>query len=221
MARVHDWNQIQEAHADFLNSEATLHFVRHGHTLYNDSNRISGTHNTRLSAAGRQQATALVSRLTMPISLLLSSDLDRAVDTARIYSKEAGIRNTIVQDRRLREVNLGVMAGRKRVFVESFAIGDIDFAPDRGESYRQVSRRLASWLTDVASVLRNERLDSHVAVFTHNGVMRIVHSFFYPVANRADVFHREFGNSDVLSVELKDFRVPAMWRSSAEVKRSA
>lgn len=213
-ARIYNWDRIHEATLHCLNGDAKLHFIRHGHTLYNDLNRMSGTHNTRLSATGRLQAIALASRLTMPISLALSSDLHRAFETASIYCKEVGIRRPIVQDRRLREVNLGVMAGRKRTFVEAFAVGDIDYAPDRGESYRQASRRIASWLTDVANVLQNDCADLHVAVFTHNGAMRIIHSFFNPVANSVSVFKREFGNSDILSVGLKEFRVPTLWTSS-------
>lgn len=218
-AAVHDWGRIQRAAAKFSNARATLHFVRHGRTLYNGSNRVSGIHDTRLSASGRKQAEDLGFRLTAPISLVLSSDLVRAYETATIYCKTAGIRTPIVRDRRLREVDLGVLAGKKRAFVQPFAAGDIDFAPKGGESYRAASRRIASWLLDVASVLRDERPDCHAAVFTHTGTMRIAQSFFTPVTNGRQVFSRKFCNVEVLSAEIGEFRLPELWVDSAAETR--
>lgn len=220
-AAVHDWDRIQRAAAECSNTRATLHFVRHGRTLYNGSNRVSGIHDTRLSASGRRQAEELAFRLVAPISLVLSSDLVRAYETAVIYCRMAGIRSPIVQDCRLREVDVGVLAGKKRAFVPRFAAGDIDFAPDGGESYRTASRRIASCLLDVASVLRDEGPDCHVAVFTHTGTMRIVHSFYNPVTSGRQVFSREFRNIETLSAEIGEFRLPALWvDASTETTRN-
>ena len=147
--------------------------------------------------------------------------LVRAYETATIYCQTVGIGTPIVQDRRLREVDLGVLAGKKRAFVQPFAAGDINFAPDGGESYRAASRRIASWLLDVAGVLRDERPDCEVAVFTHTGTMRIVHSFFNPVTSGRQVFSREFRNIETLSAEIGEFRVPALWMdASAETTRN-
>ena len=220
-AAVHDWERIRAAAAEFSNTRARLHFVRHGRTLYNGANRVSGIHDTRLSASGRRQAADLALRLTAPMSLVLSSDLVRAYETAIIYCETTGIRTPIVQDRRLREVDLGVLAGKKRAFVQPYAAGDVDFAPDGGESYRAASRRTASWLIDVASVLRDERPGCHIAVFTHTGTMRIVHSFFNPIGSGRQVFGRKFRNIETFSAEIGDFRLPELWvDAAAETRRN-
>lgn len=64
-----------------------IHFVRHGETSFNVEGRLQGQSNVPLNENGRLQASLIASRIAkMPagfIDCIISSDLDRAADTAR------------------------------------------------------------------------------------------------------------------------------------------
>jgi broad specificity phosphatase PhoE len=87
-----------------------LLLVRHGATAWNNEGRIIGSTDFPLSTDGRKQAQQLGIRLSgEPIDIILSSDLKRASETARIISIECGA--PLVLDNRLREVDFGLWEG--------------------------------------------------------------------------------------------------------------
>ncbi|MGH9199536.1 MAG: histidine phosphatase family protein, partial [Acidimicrobiia bacterium] len=142
-----------------------LLFVRHGLTRYNIQKKVSGIHNTKLSPKGIEQAIMLATRLSETrIDVVFSSDLDRALRTAEIFVREAKLPTKIRLDSRLREVNLGVIQGKVRRHVVAFASGDIDFRPEKGESYRDAARRVASFILDAAKVCRGRESNTTIAV---------------------------------------------------------
>jgi broad specificity phosphatase PhoE len=62
--------------------------VRHGETLWNLAGRVQGHADSELSPAGRAQAEALARRLARePFDMLVSSDLGRAMATARAVAQ--------------------------------------------------------------------------------------------------------------------------------------
>ena len=84
--------------------------LRHGVTDWNDGGRFQGHADIPLNDAGREQAAAAGAQLSrLGITQVVSSDLSRAVETARIVAGSAGL--TPVADPRLREVNVGSWAG--------------------------------------------------------------------------------------------------------------
>ena len=87
--------------------------VRHGETQWNADGRIQGHRGEGLNAHGREQARAVAERLAgEDFDALISSDLERAMETARAISALTG--HPIRPDRRLREWNLGVLSGLLR-----------------------------------------------------------------------------------------------------------
>ena len=90
--------------------ETTVIVVRHAETAWNRERRMQGTTDTKLSDIGHAQAEALARRLaTETFSVLYSSDLSRAHDTARKIARHG--QRTLQLDQRLRERAFGVFEG--------------------------------------------------------------------------------------------------------------
>src|SRR5688500_1894842 len=121
-----------------------LILLRHGETEWNSLGRLQGHQDSALNPEGLRQAEALAERLA-PLSFqaLYSSDLGRAVETARRIAARTG--HALRQDTRLRERGVGILEGLTRqeahqrhpaVFAE-YKASRPDFVVPGGESSRQ------------------------------------------------------------------------------------
>lgn len=129
--------------------ERRLLLVRHGQTEYNLVGRMQGQLDTPLSEVGRGQAVQVARELSgWPIGTVVSSDLTRAVDTARAITEVSGL--GFSTDPRLRETDLGEWAGRAHEDVDADFPGarahwrlNPTWAPPGGETRLEVSARAA------------------------------------------------------------------------------
>lgn len=72
--------------------QLTVYLVRHGETFWNREGRCQGATDIPLTDAGRAQAHALALALAeKPLSLVLSSSLQRGQETARIIAEPHGL----------------------------------------------------------------------------------------------------------------------------------
>ena len=152
-----------------------LYIIRHGETEWNSQGRIQGHTDIPLSEAGRQQAQYTAERLkNVNFDIAYSSDLSRTSETAQIILGKRNIEvNTLTS---LREYNKGVFEG---LTVEEYSqrypdqydaslINDLDFAPESGESIRDVSKRMSEFGTFVKS----QHLNDDVLIVGHGGALR-------------------------------------------------
>ncbi len=88
----------------------TLFLFRHGETDWNREGRLQGHTDTQLNATGISQAEALAQRLrSHQLDAVVSSDLSRALTTARIVAEVLGV--PVVTEHGLREVSVGLAEG--------------------------------------------------------------------------------------------------------------
>lgn len=88
-----------------------LWLVRHGQTDWNVEKRIQGHTPTDLNAAGRRQAAGLANYFSRStFAGVYSSDLPRALNTARIIADRLGL--SVSTTTALRERNLGLYEGK-------------------------------------------------------------------------------------------------------------
>ncbi len=124
-----------------------LVMLRHGQTEFNAGNRMQGQLDTELSDLGRDQAVAAAEVLAKRQPLLIvSSDLQRALDTAVALGERSGM--PVEVDTRLRETHLGDWQGMTHHEVDASAPGarlewrnDATWAPHGGESRVDVAAR--------------------------------------------------------------------------------
>ncbi len=153
------------------------HFVvvRHGETEWNRVSRIQGQRDSALTAAGRAQAEALARRIAAqpPFDLLVSSDLGRALQTARPIAAATGHEPRL--DPRLRERSFGLGEGLSYAeigerYPEAFRPErelDADYAIPGGESRRAFHERVAAAFESLAA----RHPGSRIVVVTHGGVL--------------------------------------------------
>lgn len=148
--------------------------IRHGETEWNVAARIQGHGDSALTAAGVEQARALARRLARePFDVLISSDLGRALATARCVAEETG--HAVVPDARFRERHFGAGEGLGYAeidarFPDAFSRTrpvDPEYAIPGGESRRAFHERVANAFDAVV----REHAGRRVVVVTHGGVL--------------------------------------------------
>ncbi len=145
-----------------------LWLVRHGETAWNAERRFQGWTDVPLNSRGREQARELAVALTEALAgrttSVWSSDMSRAVETARIAFGEPRT------DPRLRELEFGEMEGRTWTDLDeptrnSLASFD-EFGAPGGESMTDMKARVFAFVADLPP-------GDHV-VFTHGAVIRLL-----------------------------------------------
>ncbi|MGE5215531.1 MAG: histidine phosphatase family protein [Chloroflexota bacterium] len=148
--------------------------VRHGQTEWNIKGIRQGHLDSKLTVRGIAQAKALGARLAREkFSTLYSSDLGRAVETAREIADLTGHR--IVTDARLRERHLGIFQGLNAEEIiakypeerRQFRTMGPDYVIPGGESMRQQVARNVAYMNELALKHQGEQ----IVVVTHGGVV--------------------------------------------------
>jgi probable phosphoglycerate mutase len=151
-----------------------LIMVRHGQTEWNLKGIRQGHLDSALTERGVNQAKALGSRLVHEsFSALYSSDLGRAVETAKTIAAMTG--HEVITDSRLRERNLGIFQGLsseeiKEKYPEEYRLHRTlgpEYVIPGGESVHQQVRRNVEYLTWIAEKHPAET----IVVVSHGGVL--------------------------------------------------
>ncbi|HWL29872.1 MAG TPA: histidine phosphatase family protein [Burkholderiaceae bacterium] len=154
--------------------------IRHGETQWNADRRLQGQLDIPLSATGVMQATRLNAYLRTPafepaVDVIVTSDLERARETARIAAGHLGI--PLVPCPELRERCYGVYEGRDWAELKGkdTGVAVIDFSDpaqdvDQGESLADFDRRIQGAFAQLAARYRGK----NVLAFSHGGVIDIV-----------------------------------------------
>ncbi len=160
---------------------AQMYFTRHGQTIWNVENKICGATDIALTELGRRQAQELGRKIQndrLCIDEILYSPLMRARDTALEIAGITGI--PARADVRLKEQNFGkyeatprnggAFQEAKKCFVNHF---------DGGETMLHLAQRIYNLLDEI----REESGTKTYLLVAHNGIARVVHSYFHDMTN--------------------------------------
>lgn len=151
--------------------------VRHGQSEGNAEGRFGGHTATPLSERGRLEAEATARALaTENLTAIYSSDLSRAIETARPLAALTGLE--INQTEAFRERSVGVMEGLSfeeaaTAHPEQYAAllhRDFEHVILGGESYRQMLGRVQRKLDEII----NTHTGGRIAIFSHTGTICIL-----------------------------------------------
>lgn len=152
----------------------TLLLIRHGQSGGNADGRFGGHGPTPLSELGRKQAELTARAVANEgISAVYSSDLARAIQTAEPLAKRLKLDLHVSPD--FRERHVGVLEGltfdesREAFPKDYYALvnRNIHHVITKGESYRQLLRRITTKLT---MILRNHP-GERIAIYSHTGAI--------------------------------------------------
>ena len=138
-------------------SSIAIVFETHSTTTDNERWIATGWIDGRLSSAGQRQAKELSERRAAEeIAAVFTSDLARAVETAKLAFGERDI--PIFHDWRLRECDYGELNGTPVARLEVERSRHVYEPYPGGESYGQVVARVQSFLHDLSPRFENERV---------------------------------------------------------------
>jgi broad specificity phosphatase PhoE len=182
--------------------------VRHGESTCNQSKTYTGQTESPLTELGILQAKITGEYLyqNYKIDLVYSSDLSRAIDTAKAFTEKTG--QQVIADKNLREFDLGLWAGKTfeevdKLFPKTAKLFKKDLAnsyADGGESYAQFQSRVKKAFEEIAS--KND--GKTVAVFTHGGVVRALYSAWNNFSADQVNSSPKFSNSSITVVEYSN-----------------
>ena len=141
-----------------------LVYETHSTSVDNEVGRATGWLGGTLSETGREQARLLGDRRRNDgIDLVVASDLNRSIETARIAFDGSGIPITL--DWRLRECDYGSLNGMPRARLDTERRRRLDEPFPGGESWRQAVGRVSGALDEIARERSGQRvlLICHVA----------------------------------------------------------
>lgn len=185
-----------------------MHLIRHAESRINADKRVTGSQDVELSSFGEEQAKHLGTQLDSYYDLAFTSTLQRSRRTLEIAIESAGIRiGDILQDRRLNERSLGILEGQKSRWIREYVYGDLNYAPERGESYKRVAQRILSFLLDLAHCTSEEPL-SRILISGHMGPMRIMVGLLMQEKDPATVLSLKFSNTEVIKLTWERLQIP-------------
>jgi broad specificity phosphatase PhoE len=164
-------------------------FVRHGESLKNTKNIASCWPEKKrfpLTRKGRKQIKGLAVKLkNKKIDLIFTSDLLRAKQTAEIVGKKLGLEPKL--DKRLREINVGILNGRSlkeigEVWNQDKKLSPLKhyskrfkIAPPGGETYKDAEKRMFSFLKE----LNQKHKDKNILIISHARSITLLEKTIY------------------------------------------
>lgn len=163
-----------------------LTVVRHGETDSNKAHLLQGQVNTPLNETGLMQATLLGKSLeNTTFDDVFTSDLDRAIDTARaivkhnIKLKDSDVETLITRDVLIREKSFGKMesipGGEYHKIAQLAGYSDpYYYLPDGGESPNMVRIRVQKFINKLFERAREKEVHEtwNVLLVSHGGWIR-------------------------------------------------
>jgi 2,3-bisphosphoglycerate-dependent phosphoglycerate mutase/probable phosphoglycerate mutase len=154
-----------------------LILLRHGQTDYNVAGRMQGHLDSHLTTVGHEQAAAAAPVLAaLEPDRVVSSDLERAVDTAEVVGAACGL--AVKFDARLRETHLGEWQGRTVAEIDGDYPGaiaawrsDPTWAPPGGESRVAVVARSRPVVDELDAEFADSHGASTVLLVAHGGLI--------------------------------------------------
>ena len=174
---------------------------RHGESEDNRDRVFSGWRDSPLTELGCEQARALAPQLArLPLNLVITSDLARSKETARLaLLPHANL--TWEEDRRIKERDYGDLAGQsKRAWMEkdpertSLWRRGYDVAPPNGESLKMVEQRVWPFLDELVQRIRRKKIN--IVLSLHGNSMRAVRRYFEHLSLEETLTHESPLGSD-------------------------
>ncbi len=154
---------------------ARILLTRHGETYESRNSIIQGHSDTALTTVGRETALAVGEYLSCheSVKVILTSDLSRTVETARLIASKIDPRPQIIQVFVLREMCSASLEGKPFALLDALRAsdprGEEYAAPVGGESIADLRKRVLDWYYSFIPTAADGTL-----IVTHKGPLSII-----------------------------------------------
>jgi probable phosphoglycerate mutase len=184
-----------------------LFLVRHGQTTFNVEGRLPGQmEGVALTDEGRRQAyRAAVALSGVPLSAVVSSPLERALDTAKAIAKGGALEVHLEPD--LMDTDVGRWTGMKIDDVKksdpawTAFVEHPDQPPDGVESLAQVQARAVAV---VERILANPALGNFVVVVAHADIVKVILAHYMRIHLDTTLRHMYIGNASISALAFHE-----------------
>ncbi len=158
-----------------------LYVVRHGETDYNKQGKYLGRLDQPLNQVGIDQAKRLSEKIKkLPIDMVISSPLERTMQTARVITPGY----EVIQNKYFIERSLGVYEGLAKQeaqqkypdLYQKVITRIFNQAPPQGETINHVQDRVFKGLDD----LKLKYPDKNILLVTHAFIAKVINKYFHP-----------------------------------------
>ena len=173
----------------------TLSFVRHGKTSMNKHKLWSGRTDCDLKEEGRAELLEMFNFTEEDFDVYYCSPLKRTKQTLDCIVQN----QSPIIDKRIIERDFGDWEGKPYAIIDSettelYIQGKVQ--PPNGETYKEVEKRVISFVTDLFRQYSNCR----ILIVSHATVLRMVRDIFLPTMEKKPI-----KNSQMLVVTQDDF----------------
>ena len=184
-----------------------LILIRHGQSLYNEANLLTGHVNTKLSKTGIDEVNAVGDELkskSIRFDYAFTSSLSRCVETTDIILEKTFSVCDVTNVNRLIERDSGDLSGVDKAEA-MLKMGERKFRAMRrsfdipypnGESFDDVTNRMVSWVQEDLLPLRNK---GQTLVVSHKHTLRAL-CFLLGIVNENDVLTYEIPTGNIIYV---------------------
>lgn len=172
--------------------------VRHGQTDWNVQKKIQGRTDNPLNEVGISQAYETKELLKdEKIDLIICSSLKRAKQTAEIINENRNI--PIKYDDRIIEIAYGENEGKYFSDFDYYGVWDIDknVKYKDAENVNDLIKRVYEFLEEIKNYE-----EKNILLATHNGVCRIINTYFNGIPEDKDIIKLGVKNCEVLKFEI-------------------
>lgn len=200
-----------------------IYLIRHGQSEWNLLYKIQGQKDAPLTDLGKEQARKLGERLVgEKIDIIYSSDLSRALETARIISSI--VNKPVVATNELREINFGPWEGLtlkeiRNKFKEEYSIwmsSPEKFRLEGAETLEALKRRVMSYVNKIIK----ENKDKNIAIVSHNATLKVI---ILSLLNIGLLYYKNFSlnNVSLSIIECRDYNnVLTLFNDTSHLKES-
>jgi len=185
-------------------------FMRHGEAESNVAGILNSDIRKKDSLTNKGRREAKKSGLELSkkkIDFIYASDFIRTKETAKIVAKSLGIpQNKIIYDKRIRELNAGKMSGKTLKEYHSLfgKLSDkFNKAPDGGETYRELRRRVGEFLFEIEASSKNK----NVLVISHGAIISTARVLACGLSNKdvRDSDYKKAKTGEVVKIDFSFF----------------
>lgn len=155
-----------------------IFLVRHGEIDNPQKVMYGGNIELEMNNEGREQIKRVAQKIKKAgykIYKIYASPMNRTLETASILLKEFGLKNSIVKEKKLKDVNIPALAGKPiTIRKELFKSGTDEYNENYVKSGNESKKEVANRMMDIFRKAVNENPDKAVAIVSHGDPIRLL-----------------------------------------------